>query len=588
MGDRIYKNQYGEINHPNISREELEELYCKQGIPARDIAKLYNTSYDYIRKLRKEYALERTEEQKKIAVQKKKERTVSTNLEKYGCENVNQSEQIKQKSRATNLLKYGVENPFQAEEFKEKSRQTMLDRYGVERALDSEEVQQRLRQKNLEKYGVENYVQSQEFKDKSCATSRKRYGVDFAGGLPEFQEKRKRTCRERYGVEHYTQSEEYQSRKPEIQEKIENTCLERYGVTTAFLTPQCDSARRKALSKRYNSPHQPRKLQWKPRVAPFTPEEFRELAAQGMNTVQEFSEATGTSITVIERRVHQFECEDLIDNFSSGPEKEIGCLLNEWGIEHYKTRQIIPPYELDIYCPDFNIAIEFNGSYWHREERLGKEYHKNKSLKCLDKQVFLYQIFEYEWNDERKHSIILGQLRNLFKKNNNKFYARKLRIGFPSKEEKKQFLQDNHLQGNDKSNVEIGLYNQEELICLMTFCKPRFNKKYAWELSRYCSKSGVNVVGGASKIFNYFVKNILKKGETIISYSNEAKTVGSLYQILGFEFISRSEPSYVWTNRKGETFSRYQCQMKNEIQEMTERGYYRVFDCGNKLWRYLK
>ena len=118
----------------------------------------------------------------------------------------------------------------------------------------------------------------------------------------------------------------------------------------------------------------------------------------------------------------------------------------------------------------------------------------------------------------------------------------------------------------------------------MTFCKPRFLKKsYCdWELSRFCSLAGANVVGGAGKLFKYFIEH--NEG-SVISYSDVAKTKGTLYQKLGFKFSHQSKPNYVWTNGH-DVLTRYQTQMKNEIETMTSKGYYRIFDCGSKVWVY--
>lgn len=125
----------------------------------------------------------------------------------------------------------------------------------------------------------------------------------------------------------------------------------------------------------------------------------------------------------------------------------------------------------------------------------------------------------------------------------------------------------------------------------MTFVKPRFNKKYQWELSRFCSKANCNVIGGASKLFKYFIEKY--NPISIISYSNIAHTKGKLYETLGFIFDSITEPNYVWC--KGyDVLSRYQCQKHKLLEQgyegiseseiMYNRGYYRIYDCGNKVW----
>lgn len=61
-------------------------------------------------------------------------------------------------------------------------------------------------------------------------------------------------------------------------------------------------------------------------------------------------------------------------------------------------RKLIYPYELDIYIPKYNIAIEYNGTYWHNIINLNnnKHYHLNKSIKCRQKGIRLIHIYEFE------------------------------------------------------------------------------------------------------------------------------------------------------------------------------------------------
>lgn len=69
-----------------------------------------------------------------------------------------------------------------------------------------------------------------------------------------------------------------------------------------------------------------------------------------------------------------------------------------------------------------------------------------------------------------------------------------------------RFLEDNHLQGKSRGNtVAYGLFHGGELVQLMTFGKPRFNRNFEWELIRECSRKNTQVVGGASKLFKRFV-----------------------------------------------------------------------------------
>lgn len=116
------------------------------------------------------------------------------------------------------------------------------------------------------------------------------------------------------------------------------------------------------------------------------------------------------------------------------------------------------------------------------------------------------------------------------------------------KEDADKFLNSNHLQGKSASKVRLGLYHNDELVSLMTFGKFRFNKNVEWELVRFCSKSGCNVVGGASKLFKYFVNTY--KPKSIITYSNNNLGNGSVYKGLGFSEFKNKKPASVWVNLK--------------------------------------
>ena len=258
-----------------------------------------------------------------------------------------------------------------------------------------------------------------------------------------------------------------------------------------------------------------------------------------------------------------------------------------------KSNVYLYGHQIDIYFPEKKIGIEFNGSYWHCELYKKRKYHYEKSYIYEKNNIFIYHIFGYEWDDIFLQDKIINQLNNLLSLNDTKIYARKCIIKEVNNQEKKQFLDTNHLQGNDKASIKLGLYYENELVSLMTFCKPRFNKKYEWELSRFCCKANCSVIGGASKLFKYFINGY--KPKNIISYSDIAKTKGNLYSILGFKLEHIAEPNYVWwSNNKNIIKTRYECQKykllskgyigNSENEIMHNLKYYKIYDCGNKVW----
>jgi very-short-patch-repair endonuclease len=106
-------------------------------------------------------------------------------------------------------------------------------------------------------------------------------------------------------------------------------------------------------------------------------------------------------------------------------------------------RNIIPPYELDIYIPDMKLAIEFNGMYWHSEINKYKNYHKIKSDLCDKQGIKLLHIWEYNWTGKQNiiKSIISGYLGK-----HNQIYARKCKIVELKAKDYREFINNNHLQ----------------------------------------------------------------------------------------------------------------------------------------------
>ena len=263
------------------------------------------------------------------------------------------------------------------------------------------------------------------------------------------------------------------------------------------------------------------------------------------------------------------------------------------------TRNIIPPLELDIYIPELKLAIEFNGNYWHSSELKDKYYHINKTNLCKEKGIRLIHIFEYQWL--YKKELIKHRLQHLLTKDINRIYARKCVVAEISYKLASEFLNTYHLQGTCNSKINLGLFDTKtyELVAVMTFGKPRFNKKYEYELLRFATK--YQVIGGASKLLKYFETNYEPKN--LISYANRCWTSinNNVYNKIGFSYIGESEPNYVYIRDK-EVLARYQCQKhklksllgsdnfddsKSETENMLNNDYLKIYDCGNLIFEKL-
>lgn len=281
-------------------------------------------------------------------------------------------------------------------------------------------------------------------------------------------------------------------------------------------------------------------------------------------------------------------------------EKEIeNILLNENLIVESNKKGLLfnKNLEVDIYLPDFKIAIEINGLYWHsttKSDKESREKHLNKLNGCLNNNIQLMHFTDEQWIT--KKDICLSIIMNKVK-NNHKIFARKCKIKNISFNEYNNFCEENHLAGKCLAKYRYGLFYQNELIQIMSFGKSRFTKT-KYEIIRLCSKKYYHVVGGASKLFNKFIKDF--NPQTISTYSDRMIGEGNVYKNLGFNFLYNTRPGYMW-NDGNISYSRFQFQkhklkdkLKNydptlsEKDNMINNGFRYFWNCGNNYWHWEK
>lgn len=251
-------------------------------------------------------------------------------------------------------------------------------------------------------------------------------------------------------------------------------------------------------------------------------------------------------------------------------------------------RTIISPLELDIVVD--NVAIEYNGLFWHsfdRQETKEDRYkHYVKTDLCHDKGIKLLQIFENEWI--YKQTIVKSILRNKLGKCLNRIYARKCSTAQLSSKEFNSFCHNNHLQGSLSTKFCIGLTYNGELVSVLGLNR---HLKYQWEITRFCNKLNVNVIGGASKLFSHFIKSY--NPSAVMTYVDRRYSDGRLYQVLGFKLNKITTPGYFYVdydrllNRRRyqkhklfKVLDEYDDKL-TEAQNMFNNGYRRIWDAGH-------
>jgi len=208
-------------------------------------------------------------------------------------------------------------------------------------------------------------------------------------------------------------------------------------------------------------------------------------------------------------------------------------------------------------------------------------------------------VFEDEWI--YKQNIVKSRIKNILGLTENKIYARKCVVKLVDRKIAKEFIEKNHIQGNTVFKYAYGLFYDNELVSIMTFGKLRKNlgnesKEGCYELIRFCNKLDTNVIGGASKLLNYFINE--HNPIQIISYADRRWSQGNMYEKLGFTFVHDSQPNYFYiigdkrynrfAFRKNILVEKYNCP-----KDVTERDFcisqkwYRIYDCGTKVYQMI-
>ena len=265
------------------------------------------------------------------------------------------------------------------------------------------------------------------------------------------------------------------------------------------------------------------------------------------------------------RKIPSVVCKNC-SNQTSSQEDEIYNYLISLGLHDEDIRRndrtILFPLELDFFIPKYNLAIEYNGSYYHSDTSKPTMYHRDKFLNCEKKGIHLISVYEIDWiNNNDKIKELIKSIVCPYEK----IYARKCTVHPISEKEAEGFYVMYHIQGSCiLSKINYGLFYDDKLISVMGFGSSSYhnrkNKDGDYELHRFVSRSGLCVVGGASKLLKRFEEDY--HPNFLLSYSWNDWFTGGVYQKLGFKFDGNVQPDYYWY-KDGESIPKRKCRLKN-------------------------
>ena len=503
---------------------------------------------------------------------------------------------IQEKIRENNLKKYGEVSPLKTLEIRKKIS-AIKQGYSTEKR---EQINERRRTTCIMKYGVDSISRVAEIREKAKQT----IANQSLKRKQEIVNKIKSTKMQRYGSVSYANPEKHrktmEARTPEqrrqINEKRKQTFLKKYGVEYAvlLLNAKKSSTTRKRLIM-FNQTIKQNQF-----AEPlFSVDDYIE---HGRNFVYQWKckkcgEVFFAKVCEHQRAVAQCaKCYPLTQPFSK-KEKELTSFVKSLykGQILENSRKVIPPKELDIWIPNLKLGIEFDGLYWHSESKHSSEsmkfchIEKTTAVEAIGGQ--LIHIFENEWNN--KQEIVKSYIAAKCGCFERTISASNCFIQLVEADKAIDFMNKYHINGPVKTTINIGLFENQELVALGSFSKARFSKNHDYELRRYCTQLNSNVEQGLKTILNYF-ENMYHPKSLVVNLDRRWH-IAADFQQYGFYVDNITSPDYwYWTYGNGyqlESRMNYQKSrlpkllsnfdsQKTEVENMFENGFSRIFDCG--------
>lgn len=265
---------------------------------------------------------------------------------------------------------------------------------------------------------------------------------------------------------------------------------------------------------------------------------------------------------------------------TSCAQREVADFVSSLGVTvEHENRTLLSGLHIDIWVPEKNVGVEYHGSYWHTENRVGNK-HREKWDRARKAGIHLVQLFDFEWLERR--SAVENRLRALLAPGKS-VHARACEVRAVSAAEANAFCKEYHTQGSGlRHKAAYGLFHAGILVACMTFGLSRYSTE-GWELLRFASKN--RVAGGFARLFKAFLRE--HDPDVIVSYCDLRWGNGGVYQVNGFALDGVTPPDY-WYASKERRVSRYAAQHRpkgqTEREWAAEHGYEKVLGVGHQRW----
>lgn len=273
----------------------------------------------------------------------------------------------------------------------------------------------------------------------------------------------------------------------------------------------------------------------------------------------------------------------------SAAQEEVARFVESLSVEVKRNDRKTMTLELDIYAHQKRVAIEYNGLYWHCHINKSAHYHSNKSHVARDAGISLIHVFEDEWRDKR--SIVESVIRAKLGLCSDKIGARSCKLIELTSEQRKEFFELNHLDGDVRAEKAWGLTLNNKIVYALSLRKP-FHKKYNdyLEVARCCPALGYSVPGGLSKLVKTATEHCKQEGiKKLITYVDlRLGGTGVGYKVSGFKKTSETVARWWWTDLT-HRFNRFKYKADSEkglteAQVAESAGVVKIWGCENAVY----
>lgn len=585
MTDDNFKEQYVT---KGLSTEELAEVINMPFITGVIVAskakvmKLKHSAEDKerirIRSVQKTYS---DENKLKAIIQKQKDTFTS----RYGVDNPMKSEIVKDKFYRTMIEKYGTEHALNNNEILNNLKKSNLDKYGVETTLKDEGTIEKINKTNILRYGSIRPQKSDIVKNKTKATNIERYGFPYLTQVPEFKEKAVNTNLERYGFPNAMQARE-------VKEKIKQTNLERYGRPYArnnnilFTPTPYVSTKQHAIAIT---------------ETPETLENFlnQTFPEQEQFTLHEVALITGRPYNLIKAKFN-INLSFINPSQQGHLPEQMQNFLEELGYEPGRDfivndRQAIKPLEIDFYFAKQKVGIEVNDFATHNTTVnpfggpvKSKKYHMEKSKLAKEKGIRLIHAWEQYFSNPNQLDVLKNAIKHALGISPRRIYARNTYVKEVPNISLKQFFNENNIQGFRGANKAYALFDKktDEVLMAYSVGSSHFaHNKYDMELIRGASKLDTTIVGGASKLWKFIIKDN-PQANSIVYYIDRNIYNGSSISSLEGHLTLLSTQEGFWNYFVEEdTIKNRQPAKHKEIKELVKQGkVWEIYNAGTETY----